>query len=116
MKRLTWFIGGAAAGVAGASVAKRKVKAVAAEFAPSNVMHKATDRVRDAMHEGKRAMRAKETEMRARMDGRAGTLADDIEEGDTVLVDGQPVEPGQVIVLRQVRERNEAAGRSRRRA
>lgn len=65
---------------------------------------KAGDRVREAMAEGKRAMKAKEAEPRARMDGHASTLADDLEAGDTVYVDGQPVEPGQVIVLRQVRE------------
>ena len=116
MKRLTWFVGGAAAGIAGASVAKKKVKAAAAELSPSNVAKRATGRVRDAFHEGKRAMRLKEAEMRARLDGRANTLADDLDDGDTVLVDGQPVEPGQVIVLRQVRERNEAAGRKRRQA
>ena len=31
MKRLVWFLGGAAAGIAGAGVAKKKVKAAAAE-------------------------------------------------------------------------------------
>ena len=114
MKRLTWFVGGAAAGIAGASVAKKKVKAVAAEMAPSNVAKKATGRVRDAVNEGKRAMRSKEAELRARLDGRAHTLADDLDEGDTVLVDGQPVAAGQVIVLRQVREQHEATARRRR--
>ena len=54
--------------------------------------------------------------VRARIDGRASTLADDLDEGDEVLVDGRPVEPGQVIVLRQVRERNETTGPKRRRA
>jgi len=114
MKRLTWFVGGAAAGIAGASVAKKKVKAVAAEMAPSNVAKKATGRVREAVNEGKRAMRSKEAELRARLDGRASTLADDLDEGDTVLVDGRPVEAGQVIVLKQVRDEHEAAARRRR--
>ncbi len=114
MKRLTWFVGGAAAGIAGASVAKKKVKAVAAEMAPSNVAKKATGRVREAVNEGKRAMRSKEAELRARLDGRASTLADDLDDGDTVLVDGRPVEAGQVIVLKQVRDEHEAAARRRR--
>lgn len=114
MKRLTWFLGGAAAGIAGAGVAKKKVKAAAAELAPANMARKATGRVREAFHEGKRAMRAKEHELRARVDGRATNLADDLDEGDTVLVDGHPVEPGQVIVLKQVRDRNQAAARRRR--
>lgn len=113
IKRLTWFIGGAVAGIAGASVAKRKAKAVAAEYAPAQVAKKAGDRVREAVAEGKRAMKAKEAELRARLDGHASTLADDLDDGDRVLVDGSPVEPGQVIVLRQVRD--ERAGKAGRR-
>lgn len=116
IKRLTWFLGGAAAGIAGASVAKRKVKAVTAEYAPAQVAKKATNRVKDAIAEGKRAMKAKEAELRARMDGSVSTLADDLDEGDAVFVDGQPVEPGQVIVLRQVREQRAESGRRRKKA
>lgn len=119
MKRLTWFLGGAAAGIVGAGAAKKKVKAAAAELAPVNVARKARDRVSDAWSEGRRAMRSKEAELKARLDGRAGSLADDLIEGDEVLVDGRPVEPGQVIVLRQVREsanHRDSAGRRRRRA
>jgi hypothetical protein len=113
IKRMTWFVGGAVAGVAGASVAKRKMKQAATHLAPRNVVHGATVRVRDAMGEGRRAMRAKETELRARLDGRTISLADDLDDGDEVLVDGRPVEPGQVIVLKQVRDRD---GDRRRRA
>jgi hypothetical protein len=48
-------------------------------------------------------MRSKEAELRGRLDGRASVLGAD---GDieAVLVDGREVEPGQVIVLRQVRD------------
>ena len=113
IKRMTWFVGGAVAGVAGASVAKRKMKQAATHLAPRTVVHGATVRVRDAMGEGRRAMRAKETELRARLDGRMISLADDLDDGDEVLVDGRPVEPGQVIVLKQVRDRD---GDRRRRA
>lgn len=122
MKRLSWFLGGAIAGIAGAGVAKRKVKAAAHELAPANVARKAGGRMREAWHEGRRAMQAKEAELRARLDGRAGTLADELDAGVEVLVDGRPVEPGQVIVLRQVREQQRdsddrpAGGRRRRRA
>ena len=112
IKRMTWFVGGAVAGAAGASAAKRKMKQAATHLAPKNVMHGATVRLRDAVGEGRRAMRAKETELRARLDGKATTLADDLGEGDEVLVDGRPVEPGQVIVLKQVRDRDD--GRRRR--
>lgn len=109
MKRVTWFVGGVATGVAGASYARRKVKAKAAELAPVQIARQAGERVRDvgrsiadAVRDGRAAMRAKEAELRARLDGRAGTLADELGEGDVVHVDGRPVEAGQVIVLRQV--------------
>jgi hypothetical protein len=105
IKRLTWFVSGAVAGVAGAGLAKRKVKQAANRLTPANVVHGLTGRVRDALSEGRLAMRAKESELHARYDGRVSTLADDLEEGDEVLVDGRPVEPGQVIVLKQVRDR-----------
>jgi hypothetical protein len=58
-------------------------------------------------------MSAKERELRAKLDGRVTSLADEVDDIDTVLVDGRPVEPGQVIVLKQVRDRD---GRARRRA
>ncbi len=112
MKRLTWFLGGAVAGIIGAGAAKKKVKAAAAELAPVNMARKARGRVSDAWNEGRRAMRSKEAELKARLDGRAGSLADDLADGDEVLVDGLPVEPGQVIVLRQVRDRADDADRA----
>lgn len=116
MKRLAWFIGGAVAGIAGASAAKRKVKAATADLHAVKVAQRATSRVRDAVAEGRRAMRSKEAELRARREGRAETLADDLDAGDLVIVDGKPVEPGQVIVLRQVRDATDGSSRRRRRA
>ena len=116
IKRLVWFVGGAVAGIAGASVARKKVHEVATELAPANVAKKATARLRDAVAEGRRAMQSKEAELRSRMNGGAHPLADDLDEGDTVLVDGVPVEPGQVIVLKQVRDERGASGRRRKRA
>ena len=111
IKRVTWFVGGVLAGAVGVGAAKKKVKSVAHELAPMQVAKRATGSVRerrhrlaDAAREGKRAMKAKEAELRARLDGRASTLADELDDVDTVLVDGRPVEAGQVIVLRQVRD------------
>jgi hypothetical protein len=106
IKRLTWFVSGAVAGIAGAGIAKRKVKQAATQLAPKNVAQGITTRVRESVVEGRMAMRAKEAELRARLDGRAVRLADDLDAGDEVLVDGVPVEPGQVIVLKQVRDRD----------
>ena len=106
IKRLTWFVSGAVAGVAGAGMAKRKFKQAATHLSPKNVVHGVRARVRDSVVEGRGAMRAKEAELRARLDGRVVRLADDLEDGDEVLVDGVPVEPGQVIVLKQIRDRD----------
>ena len=113
MKRMTWFVGGAVAGAAGVGVAKRKVKQAASHLTPRNIVNGATGRVRDAFSEGRQAMRAKETELGSRLDGRAATLADDLVDGDEVFVDGRPVAPGQVIVLKQIRDRSDARGRRR---
>jgi hypothetical protein len=108
IKRVTWFVGGAVVGMATAGAAKRKldhtVHRTATVLAPSNVARATVDRVRDAVAEGKRAARAKEAELRAVVHGAPTTLAEHLDEGDRVYVDGRPVEPGQVIVLRQVRD------------
>jgi hypothetical protein len=118
MKRLSWFVGGALAGVAGAGYAKKKVKATASQLSPAHVAKSAMHRIRergrdlsDAVHEGRVAMHSKEAELIARRDGTLATLADELEPNDRVLVDGQPVEPGQVIVLRQVRGAEQAGPR-----
>jgi hypothetical protein len=106
IKRMTWFLGGAVAGVTGAGMAKRQMKKAATHLTPKNVVHGVRGRIRDAVAEGRRATRSKEAELRARLDGRVTTLADDLDDGDEVLVDGRPVEPGQIIVLKQARDRS----------
>jgi len=113
MKRVTWFVGGAVAGAAGVTVAKRKVKQAATQLTPKRMVNGLTNRVHDAYVEGIRAMRTREIELRGRMDGTATSLADDLDEGDSVLVDGRPVEPGQVIVLKQIRDQSRDRGRRR---
>ena len=121
MKRVSWFVGGAVAGVAGAGYAKRKVKETAAQLAPTNVAKAAVAKVRhrgadvaDAVREGREAMRAKETELRARLHG-STEVVEALEPEDLVLVDGRPVEPGKVIVLRQVRDEHSGPRRHSRR-
>jgi hypothetical protein len=113
IKRMTWFVGGAVAGVAGVGVVKRKMKQAARHLTPKSIVHGVTHRVHDAVSEGRRAMRSKEVELRGRLDGNARTLADHLDDGDEVLIDGRPVEPGQVIVLKQVRDRRRDNGRRR---
>lgn len=107
MKRLTWFAGGVAAGMAGAGYAKRKVKERAAQIAPVNAARSAAQRAKekgrllaDAVREGRDAMRHHEDELRARREGRVVSLEDHVDPADQVYVDGRPVESGRVIVMR----------------
>lgn len=108
IKRLTWFAGGVAAGVAGAGYAKKKVRATASQLAPANVAkgvansaRRAGRNVVDAVRDGRRVMHHTEDELRAKREGRLESLEDHVEPGDQVFVDGRPVESGRVIVMRQ---------------
>jgi hypothetical protein len=94
MRRITWFAAGAAAGAAGTQYVSYKVRQKARQLAPSNLARATAQRLRvrggavvDAVREGREAMRVKEAELRARRDGHAVVS----------------VEPGQVIVLHDVR-------------
>jgi hypothetical protein len=116
IKRLVWFLSGVVAGVAAVVTAGRRVKRTVGSITPVKVAGRAVDAtrsriddLRSAFDEGRRAMRDRESELRARRDGRiekldAGTSIDPISEGDAILVDGTPVSPSRVIVLRQVDE------------
>lgn len=108
MRRAVWFVGGVAAGVSGAGYAKRKVTAAANKLKPSNVAHSATDavgrgahRISDAVKEGVSAARRRERELKAERDGLLVRLSDHLTDGDELLVDGDAVESGRVIVMRQ---------------
>jgi hypothetical protein len=107
MKRLTWFVGGVAAGAAGAGYAKKKVKEKAAQVSPAGVARSAAQRAKqtaahvvDAVREGREAMNQHEDELKARRDGRLVTLSEHVAPGDQVFVDGVEVESGRVIVMR----------------
>lgn len=108
MKRVTWFVGGVAAGATGANYAKKKVKQKAAQISPAGVARSAATRVRDtaahvvdAVRDGRSAMRQHEDELKARRDGRITSLDQHVAPDDQVFVDGVPVESGRVIVMRQ---------------
>ncbi len=110
MRRITWFVTGAAAGATGATYAARKVKRTAKQLAPANVARGAASRAResgrhlvDAVRDGRIAMRAKEDELKARRDARVEPVDSRLEPGEQLLVDGHPVESGRVIVLKQRR-------------
>ncbi len=108
MKRITWFAGGVAAGLTGAGYAKKKVKEAASNVAPAQVARTAvakarskTREVAEAVREGRAVMNQHEDELRAKREGRLESLEDHVEPGDKVFVDGQPVDSGRVIVMRQ---------------
>lgn len=107
MKRLTWFVGGVAAGASGMGYAKKKVKAKAAQVSPMVVARSAAQRTRqtvgtvvDAVRDGRHAMHQHEDELKARRDGRLTTLDQHVAPGDQVFVDGVEVDSGRVIVMR----------------
>ena len=108
MKRVTWFLTGAAAGAAGLGYAKRKVKRTASQLAPAKVARSSIGAVRrrgrdvvDAVREGRHAMVDREDELKARRDGRLRSLEGEIGPDEELLVDGQRVEPGRVVVIRR---------------
>lgn len=122
IKRFVWFVGGTIAGVTGTLVAGRRVKRRVRTLAPVRVVQETTSSLRrrvadlgEAIDEGLQVMQAREAELRARVDGRVSSLSDvdrPISDRDSLLVDGEPVEPGRVVVLRDV---NEERPRRRRR-
>lgn len=112
MRRLVWFAGGVAAGAAGAGYAKRRVtrtvRRTAAYLAPANVARGAANTVRRsghrvtaAMREGRSASQMRQRELRAELEGRLIRLDERLHPGDEVLIDGEPVESGRVIVMRR---------------
>jgi hypothetical protein len=108
MRRTVWFVGGVAAGAAGAGYAKRKVTTAARKLAPANVaagavgtVKRSSRRVADAVREGRAAAQVRERELRAERDGRLVRIGDHLHPGDELLVDGNPVESGRVILMRR---------------
>lgn len=115
IKRVTWFVSGVAAGVAGAGYTKRKVKTtikrrtqrlssttrsvrIASSAAAS--ARAGAGAVIDAVREGRQAMVAKESQLRARRDMTTESITDHLEPGDQLLVDGTPVDLAKVVVLK----------------
>jgi len=120
IKRLIWFVSGVVAGISGVLYAGKRVKRSVTGFTPIKVAQRATQTTRsrlnsvaDAFREGRDAMRDKEFEMKAKRDGRVesfdqqGSLRP-LQPGDELLVDGQRIEPGRVIVLREDMPRGQA--------
>lgn len=118
MRRVTWFIGGIITGGTAVGVGSRTVKRrvrrtiikTTDRLSPRTIGRGVSGRVRqgvrnvtDAVGEGRRAMRWREDELRARRDGRLASLEEHVGPDDQVFVDGRPVEPAQVIVMRRER-------------
>ena len=82
-KRTFWFVTGTAAGLGSSLWVQRRVRTVVERYVPEKVQERAAGAarkvapaVRDAVSEGREAMRAREAEMRAEVDqrGRAPPL------------------------------------------
>lgn len=108
MKRTVWFLGGVAAGVSGSRYARRKVNETVDRLRPANLVDSAGraanglgGRVVDAVKEGVSAGRRHERELRAQRDGRLVRLADHLHDDDELLIDGEIVDSGRVIVMRR---------------
>jgi len=113
IKRLIWFVSGVVAGISGVLFAGKRVKRSVTGFTPVKLAQRATQTTRsrlnsfgDAFREGRDAMRDKEFEMKAKRDGRFDSFDQQgsirpLQQGDALLVDGERIEPGRVIVLRE---------------
>jgi hypothetical protein len=107
-KRVTWFVTGTVAGVAGATAAKKSVKRKAATLPPVKVakqaissVQSAKERVTEAARDGRDAMRQTEARLKAK---RNGDEIAPVEVIDGRIVATGDIKPGQVIVLKEVRD------------
>lgn len=64
LKRLRWLTTGVAVGFGGTVWLQRKMKAAAGRYGPAGVAAAAATRARDALEEGRAAMREREAELR----------------------------------------------------
>ncbi len=111
IKRLTWFIAGVVAGISGARSARRRVVRTARRLSPAHAAERLRRRaeqgvntVAGAVREGRLAMANRERELRARLDRRVDPIDGRLNDDETLLVDGAPVEPGRVVVMRSERD------------
>lgn len=116
MRRLGWFITGAAAGAGAMRMARRRVRTVVRRMSPRRVQHQVAsgvrrrvDRVGDAVREGLAAKANRERTLRAQIEQRVDTLDGHLGPHDTVLLDGEPVDRGRLIVLRSEAEHSQRA-------
>ncbi len=63
-KRLRWLSTGMAVGLGGSVWLQRKMKSAASRYAPAGVAVAAAARARDALEEGRTAMKEREAELR----------------------------------------------------
>lgn len=118
IKRVTWFVAGAATGAAGAVAAGRRVRRAAEKLLPANVARSTVQSVERrrqavvaAVREGRAAMVAKEHELRARRDGHP-VVGGSLPVADPLLATG-PVIDAEVRDLDAWRREAPNRGRSR---
>jgi hypothetical protein len=64
LKRVRWLMAGAAVGFGGSFWFQRKMKAAASRYRPLGMAGAAAARARDALEDGRTAMREREAELR----------------------------------------------------
>lgn len=69
LKRLRWLFTGAAVGFGGSFWLQRKMKSAAVRYKPAGVAVAAASRARDALEEGRTAMKEREAELRGQTPG-----------------------------------------------
>jgi hypothetical protein len=116
IRRLGWFLTGAAAGAGAMRVARRRVRTVVRRMSPRRVqlqvatgVRRQVDRVGDAVREGRAAKANRERTLRAQIEQRVDTLDGHLGPHDTVLLDGEPVDRERLIVLRSEAEHSKRA-------
>ena len=72
LKRLRWLTAGAALGVGGSVWLQKRLKAAATRYRPAGVAGAAAARARDALSEGRTAMKEREAQLRTGSENGAG--------------------------------------------
>ena len=72
-KRIRWVTTGVAVGFGGSLWLQKKVKDAATRYGPAGVAVSAASRARDALEEGRAAMREREAELKGRPRSAAGS-------------------------------------------
>jgi len=72
VRRAFWLVAGFAIGIATSYAATRRLRRVAQRYVPAEVVDRWSGNMKAAVNEGRSAMKARETELKAGMGGPSG--------------------------------------------